>query len=73
MMRIKMLTIEAGPKGIWHPGDERTVPDDVGQALIDGRYAVRVVRRVPADVETADLDAPENASASPMRRRRGRG
>jgi hypothetical protein len=57
-MRIKHITLMAGPEGTFQPNTERDVPDGVGRALVAGRYAIEVKRRIP---ESAVVKAPETA------------
>ena len=51
-MKIKMLTISAGPDGVFHPGAIRTVSKEEGEVLIKGKFAV----------EVADADKPKKGS-----------
>lgn len=41
-MKIKMLTLAAGPDGVKHPGEIYDVNTKEGKALIEGRYAEAV-------------------------------
>jgi uncharacterized protein YbjT (DUF2867 family) len=41
-MRIKMLTLQAGPAGVRSPGSVYDVPPVEAEALIAGGYAVKV-------------------------------
>lgn len=41
-MKIKMLTLAAGPDGVKHPGEIYDVDTKEGKALIEGRYAEAV-------------------------------
>ena len=38
-MRVEILTLQAGPHGVRHPGDECDVSNDDGKALVAGGYA----------------------------------
>lgn len=63
-MRIKMLTIQAGPNGTREAGQVVDVPDEEARQLIAGGYAVEFKRQEP--VERA-VRAPSSSSS-----RRGR-
>lgn len=52
-MKVKMLTLAAGPDGVKHPGGIYDVDAKEGKALIEGRYAEAV------DV-TAEQEQPED-------------
>lgn len=41
-MKIKMITMSAGPEGSMHPGKTYDVDPKEGNALIEGRYAEAV-------------------------------
>lgn len=43
-MKIKMLTLQAGPQGVREAGQIYTVPDKEAKQLVDGGYAVEVKR-----------------------------
>lgn len=57
-MRVKMLKLECGPNGTFHPGDERDVSHEYGMHLIDAGCAINISRIVH---EKAVLAAPEIA------------
>lgn len=44
-MKVRMLTVSAGPEGVHQVGDEVTVGDEHGRELIDGRFAVNITRK----------------------------
>lgn len=67
-MKVKMVTLAAGPEGMLRPGAEIDLPQEKAMALIEGGYAVpvHVVR------ETATVEPPEQAvepESKPRRRR----
>ena len=43
-MKIKMLTLQAGPQGVREVGHVYVVPDKEAKELIEGGYAVEVRR-----------------------------
>jgi hypothetical protein len=59
-MRVVMVTIAAGPEGVWLPGMEVDVTDAVGANLIAQGYAVAVTMAPPA-VERAVSQAAVQA------------
>jgi hypothetical protein len=78
-MKIKMITLAAGPNGNLLAGHEYTVPGEVSQAeadaLVAGGYAViakaaPVVETIPAPIsepiETADLKEPADAESADL-------
>ncbi len=48
-MKIKMLTLQAGPDVVREVGHIYDVPQAEAKALIDGKYAVEVKRDVPVE------------------------
>lgn len=61
-MRVKMLNLECGPNGTFHPGDEREVSHEHGMNLVDAGCAIALalpVREaaVIATQETAVMPA----------------
>lgn len=64
-MRIKMITLYAGPAGVMQAGEIHDVESAVAKALVDGRYAVAV--QAATVVETADLviDEPIEVRVQP--------
>jgi len=44
-MRVRMLTLAAGPEGVWAAGSEVELPEHQAMALVDCGYAVPVRRR----------------------------
>jgi hypothetical protein len=56
-MRIKMLSLYAGPDGVITPGDVVEVSAETGQALLAGGFAVAV------DAEGVSLPRAEKAEA----------
>lgn len=41
-MRVRMVSLAAGPDGSWPPGSVLELPDDLARALVAGGYAVAV-------------------------------
>lgn len=66
-MRIRMLTLAAGPWGSVQPGTELDLPRSEADMLIEGGYAVAV--DVPAEDATAG--PAEDATAGPIEARGG--
>jgi hypothetical protein len=62
-MRIKMLTLAAGPDGVFQPGDERDVADAVGKALVLARSAVCLDPTPTAEASYSHADAAVTESA----------
>jgi hypothetical protein len=54
MPKIKFKTLDAGPKGIRHPGSIHEVDAKEAQALIEGGYAEAVKKEVAANESKAD-------------------
>lgn len=67
-MRIKMITIQAGPEGTREPGQVIDVPDAEARQLIEGGYAVEFKRQESA--ERAVRVAAEEPAARQGRRGR---
>lgn len=44
-MKIKMLSVAAGPDGVWLVGSVQDVSAQVGQPLVDGGYAEEVMTK----------------------------
>ena len=59
-MRIKLLTIVAGPEYSGHPGDTLDLPDAVARGLVSGGYAVPVLARV--ETATAEPKAEQSVT-----------
>ena len=57
-MKVKMLTMMAGANVSAKPGDELDVDDVLGEALVNGKYAISLSQR---EIETSVIEAPENA------------
>jgi len=51
-MKVRAITLMAGPGGVVHPGTVFDAPADKAKALIDGCYAVAVEGKA-APIETA--------------------
>lgn len=71
-MKIKHLTLMAGPGGTFPAGAVREVDPNTGRQLVAGGYAVEIVAEAPAAKvpETADQHAPETAEAPAAKARR---
>lgn len=57
-MKIKMLTLAAGPDGVKHPGTIYDVDVKEGKALIEGRYA-EAVDATAEQEQLEDEDKPK--------------
>ena len=77
-MRVKMLTFDAGPKGVRRPGDIVVLPDAEARELIAARAAMQCDERgnpIPAEQrpqprrERAVAPPRENAAADKRRER----
>jgi hypothetical protein len=64
-MKVKMLTLSAGPDGTRQPGKVYLVSADEGKVLVDGGYAVEV-----KSTDAVKADAPSTPRAAT--RQRGR-
>lgn len=60
-MRVRMLTLSAGPGGVFLPGREYELDSVEAQALCAGGYAVPVPR-AGKSIEDASTRPPENAA-----------
>lgn len=82
-MRVRLLSVYAGPRGVFHPKDFLDVPEAEARALIDGGYAIAVEQAVADPAPEAAVESPEVeaaveppaderrvADARPLRRRR---
>lgn len=65
-MKVKMLTLSAGPDGARQPGKTYPVSAEEGKALIDGGYAVEVKSTDAA--KAASSSAPRTADKPKGRR-----
>lgn len=61
-MRIKMLTLDAGPGGVRRPGQVYEVPDKEAQELINGGFAEKVERAANSDQEPIKKNGPRTGS-----------
>lgn len=59
-MKIKMMTLCAGPAGVMEAGHVYDVEPALAKSLVDGHYAQRVVEKAAAIA--AESEAPETAS-----------
>ena len=72
-MKIKMITLQAGPAGVREPSSVHDVPVTEAEALIAGGYAMKVEKESPLiaapkvemaeSVEAQEEDVPEVESA----------
>ena len=69
-MKIKQITLSAGPDGVRLPGEVRQVLDETGRALIAGGFAVQVADDPPVrEVAAADPKTEKAAEVEkPVRR-----
>ena len=65
-MRVKLITIMAGPGGSYDPGLAE-LPDDVAKDLIKSGYA----EAIEEVVETASIEPPKKAVKPKAQPRRG--
>lgn len=65
-MKIRMLTLAAGPDGVLQPGQEVDLPGEQARALIEGGYA-EAVEKIR---ETAAVEPPEKAVTPKKTRKR---
>lgn len=63
-MKIKMLTMMAGPDISAKRGEVIEVLDSVGSQLVAGGYALSLDKQI---IETAEINLPEN-TALPMKK-----
>lgn len=61
-MKVRMITLSAGPDGARLPGKTYLVSAEEGKALIDGGYAVEVNSKDVAKAESPTSSAPRTAS-----------
>jgi hypothetical protein len=67
-MKVKMLTLSAGPDGARQPGRIYPVSAEEGKALVDGGYAVEVKSTDAANAEPSTSSAPRTADKPQGRR-----
>jgi len=65
-MRVRMLTLAAGPEGTLRDGQVYDLADDQAQDLLAGGYA----EPVEGGPEAAAIEAPENTAQSTAAKRR---
>lgn len=63
-MKIRMITLAAGPCGVFQPGKVYTVEDVVGAPMVAGAYAVRLDVPVEVKVPPAPLPPPPHRGRS---------
>lgn len=71
-MKIKMLTLAAGPDGVKHPGTIYDVDAKEGKALIEGRYAEAVAEAVDTAAEAVDTAADQEQPEDEEKPKRGK-
>ncbi len=64
-MRVEILTLQAGPKGVRHPGDVCDVSNKEGKALVAGGFGREIGRSKPSRRETAAQPAPAETADQP--------
>lgn len=62
-MRVKMLTLDAGPNGVRTPGLIYTVDDAEGQQLVDGGYAELVEASKPKAAKSGKASSKKDPKA----------
>lgn len=60
-MKVRFLTLMAGPSGVRSPGEEADLPVDTATELVAGGFAVAIA----GSIERAVLSAPETAQPAP--------
>ena len=71
-MRVEILTLQAGPHGVRHPGEVCDVSKDEGKALVAGGFGRETDRSIPSQRETAAKPAPaETADQPPAAKKKG--
>ncbi len=63
-MKVKMITLSAGPDGARQPGKTYPVSAEEGKALIEGGYAVEVKSTDAAKADASTSSAPRTATRS---------
>lgn len=76
-MKIRMLSLAAGPAGNLHPNQVAEVADPLGAALVAGGYAVALAepkaQRAPLELlETAEAPAAPERAIAPEPKHRGK-
>jgi len=65
-MKVRMLTIAAGPTLVASPGQVITVSDEQGKDLVAGGFAERVVDAEKAETASADRRAASKSETSSL-------
>jgi len=60
-MKVRILTLAAGPLWVRRPGDIVDVPESEAQELIAGHYAVAISEAATPVVETTEAGPSERA------------
>jgi len=75
METVRMITLMAGPLGVFQPGQVVNLPAQAAQALVAGGYATAEGTPLPISpgrevAETAAVEPPERAVKPSPRRRK---
>jgi hypothetical protein len=54
-MKVKMITLDAGPEGVKQPGQIYNVDDKEGKDLLDGGYAEKVEESQQSEPQSIDF------------------
>lgn len=71
MRKVKLMTLKAGPEGVFQPGQVLSVENEEGQQLVDGGYAIWAdppEKEALAAEETAPM-GELSAAPAPKRKR----
>lgn len=60
-MKIRMKTLMCGPDGNFFPDKEYNIPEKEAKSLLAGGFAMKVKQQMKTKIETATIEAPENA------------
>lgn len=69
-MRVKLLTLMAGPDGVFSVGQVIDIPEGQAQHLIESGCAVAIEKRIFE--ETTDMQMPENTAIMHEHKKRKR-
>lgn len=65
MMAVRLLTLLAGPEGVFHPGEVLQLSDEAAQQLVRAGYAEPI-----GEVVTATAEPQTEKAVKPKSRRR---
>ena len=71
-MKVRMITLCAGPGGIWPPGSIVDLPDEQARQFVAGGYAVAVGAKTPSLARESAAVEPEENAARPAAKRKKR-